>query len=55
MLGSSNRGDTRSTFHSHTQHIECELCEEVRLCTERCRMITCQDCQADFLPRRRFL
>gem|GEM_PF-2617821 len=28
----------------------CELCEKERHCTDRCGMLTCRTCQADFLP-----
>ena len=29
---------------------ECELCENERHCTDRCGLLTCRRCQADFLP-----
>jgi len=29
---------------------ECELCENERHCTDRCGLVTCPTCQADFLP-----
>lgn len=52
MLGSADRTKTLSTCDWYGQRVECELCEEVQRCTERCEMVTCQECQTTLLPPR---
>jgi uncharacterized CHY-type Zn-finger protein len=50
MLGSSDRAKTLSSSDWYGQYVECELCEDVRLCTEYCGLVTCPECQERFLP-----
>ncbi|SEO67627.1 hypothetical protein SAMN04487948_104121 [Halogranum amylolyticum] len=50
MLGSGNQNDSLSSCEWYGTQVECELCGEVRTCTERCSMVTCRECQADLLP-----
>lgn len=51
MLGSADRDKTLSTCEWYGRRVECELCGEHQRCTERCDMLTCQECQATLLPR----
>jgi len=48
MLGASS--DSESSWNRYGQKIECELCGEARNCTTRGGLVTCEDCQAEFLP-----
>jgi len=49
--GISAYGDgTTDTGPRYGEITECELCENERHCTDRCGMVTCRRCQADFLP-----
>ncbi len=50
MLGSANRRKTLSSRDWYVKRVECELCGELQLCTERCDMVACQECQASLLP-----
>jgi hypothetical protein len=52
MLGSADRESTLSSCDWNGERVECDLCQRVRLCTEHSDMVTCRDCQADFLPRK---
>jgi hypothetical protein len=50
MLGSADRTKTLASRDWYVQRVECELCQEVQLCTERCQMLTCRECQSSLLP-----
>ena len=50
MLGSVDRAKTLTTCDWHGEYAECELCGHARLCTERCDMVTCRECQTTLLP-----
>jgi ribosomal protein S27E len=52
MIGTVDRTTTLSSCDWHGQQVECELCGEVRLCTEHCELMACQRCQATLLPAR---
>jgi hypothetical protein len=55
MLGSGHENNSLSSCDWYGTQVECELCEEVRRCTEHCSMLTCRECQVDLLPSKRGL
>lgn len=55
MLNQVNKNDTLTRASLHRRQRECELCEEVKLCTEHYEIVACQDCGSTYLPRRAVL
>jgi len=55
-MNDARHGTSALTNHSaddgprYGEITECELCENERLCTDRFGLVTCQRCQAEFLP-----
>ena len=52
MLGSGHEDNSLSSGDWYGTQTECELCGNVRRCTEHCSMVTCEECQTELLPRR---
>lgn len=59
MLGSMNSDADVSSgpnkplegrVYRYGRRVECELCQTVQQCVDRYGMVTCQECQTEFLP-----
>jgi len=51
MFGSVERSERGYVTKWRGEQRECELCETEKLCSKRCNLLTCRECQTEFLPR----